>query len=244
MSYTVYKHTSPSGKVYIGITGRPVSRRWHGGSAYRNNRHFYAAIQKYGWEAFSHEVLAEGLTKEAACAMEVQLIAEHGSTDPAKGYNLSRGGDKTTLGYRVSPETRQKISRALTGKLKGRPHSKEHAERIRAALTGHQCSEETREKLRQALGDRFQTEDARTRQKENTPKGAGHHRATRVICLDTGEVYDTIKDAAEAHGLGRSRVSACCRGLQQTAGGKRWQYYKEEGQAAAIEALRLEIVKK
>lgn len=244
MSYTVYKHTSPSGKVYIGITGRPVSRRWHGGSAYRNNAHFYAAIQKYGWGAFRHGILAEGLTKEAACAMEVQLIAEHDSTNPAKGYNLSRGGDKTTLGYKVSQETRQKISRALTGKLKGRPHSDEHTERIRASLTGRHHSQETREKLRQALGDRFQTETARAKQKENTPKGADHPGATQVICLDTGAVYSTIKEAAEAYGLGRSAVSACCRGLQQTAGGKRWQYFKEEGQAAAIEALRLEIVKK
>jgi group I intron endonuclease len=228
MSYTVYKHTSPSGKVYIGITGRPVARRWHGGSAYRGNRHFYAAVQKYGWDAFRHEILAEGLTKEAACAMEVRLIAEHDSTNPANGYNLSRGGDKTTLGYKASPETREKISRALTGKLKGRPHTKEHTERIRGALQGHRCSEETREKLRQALGDRFQTEAARAKQKENTPKGAEHHKATRVLCLDTGAVYATIKDAAEACGVGRSAVSACCRGLQLTAGGTRWQYFKEE----------------
>lgn len=243
-SYTVYKHTSPGGKVYIGITGRSVSRRWHGGTAYRNNAHFYAAIKKYGWANFKHDILAEGLTRDEACAMEIRLIAEYNSTDPNKGYNLSRGGDKTTLGYTMSPETRQRISQALIGKCKGRPHTKEHTERIRAALQGHRCSEETREKLRQALGDRLQTEEARARQKENTPKGSDHHRATRVICLDTGVVYSTIKDAAEAYGLGRSAVSACCRGLQQTAGGKRWQYLKEKGQAGALEALRLEIVKR
>lgn len=30
-TYTVYKHTSPNGKVYIGITKLSVERRWQEG---------------------------------------------------------------------------------------------------------------------------------------------------------------------------------------------------------------------
>lgn len=30
--YTVYKHTTPSGKVYIGITGQKPERRWQNGN--------------------------------------------------------------------------------------------------------------------------------------------------------------------------------------------------------------------
>lgn len=245
-TYTVYKHTGPTGKVYIGITARPVSRRWHGGSAYRNNPHFYSAIKRYGWGAFKHEILAEGLTREEACAMERRLIKEHQSTDPEKGYNHSPGGDKTTLGYKFSPESRARISQALRGKRKGVPHTAEHRENLRLALTGHGCSEETRAKLRNALGDRFQTPEAQAKRKENTPRGARHPKATAVLCLDTGRVYATIAEAAAEYGISRSRISACCRGLQKTTGGKRWVYLnkKEKGQAAAIEALRLEILKK
>lgn len=230
MSYTVYKHTGPTGKVYIGITGRPVSRRWHGGSAYRNNAHFHAAIQRYGWGAFQHEILVEGLTKAAASDMEIRLIAEYDSTNPARGYNHSPGGDKTTLGYKMTDDTRQKISKALAGKRKGLPHTSEHKEHIRQSLQGHQVNSATREKLKVAMGGRFQTEAARAKQKENTPRGAKHHRATAVLCLDTGEVFDTITDAAEAYGLRRSAVSACCRGAQRTAGGKLWQYIKQEAE--------------
>jgi predicted GIY-YIG superfamily endonuclease len=29
-NYIVYKHTTPSNKVYIGITGRTAERRWQG----------------------------------------------------------------------------------------------------------------------------------------------------------------------------------------------------------------------
>lgn len=223
-SYTVYKHTSPSGKVYIGITARPVARRWRGGSAYRNNPHFYAAIKKYGWGAFSHEILATALTKDAACEMEVALIAQHSSTDPAKGYNRSKGGDKTMYGYHHTEATRKKISQALTGKRKGVPHTEEHTKHISGALRGHETSEATRAKLRDVLGDRFQTERARAKQKANTPKGAKHHKATRVLCVETGETFDTIAQAAQKYELSRSSVSACCRGYQRTAGNKTWQY--------------------
>lgn len=227
-NYTVYKHTSPSGKVYIGITARPVSRRWHGGSAYRNNAHFYAAIKKYGWDNFRHDILAQGLSYEEACSMERRLIAEQGSTDPKKGYNLSPGGDKTTLGYKFSPESRERISKALVGKRKGVTHTPEHRKHLRQALTGHKTSEATREKLRQALGDRFKTDEAREKQRANTPKGSAHHRATAIWCPDTGEHFKTIAEAAERHGIHRANISAVCRGLQNTAGGYRWEYVKEE----------------
>ena len=55
--YVVYKHTSPSGKVYIGITGQDIHRRWrNNGEGYRGQL-FYNAIKKYGWENISHEIL-------------------------------------------------------------------------------------------------------------------------------------------------------------------------------------------
>lgn len=32
--WTVYKHTSPSGKVYVGITNQPILKRWKNGLGY------------------------------------------------------------------------------------------------------------------------------------------------------------------------------------------------------------------
>ena len=54
MAYTVYKHTSPSGKVYIGVTSLRPKERWSGGAGYVKNKHFYRAIKKYGWENIKH----------------------------------------------------------------------------------------------------------------------------------------------------------------------------------------------
>lgn len=60
--YVVYKHTTPSGKVYVGITGQKPARRWQNGYGYKDNEHFYRAIRKYGWENIKHEIVCAGLS--------------------------------------------------------------------------------------------------------------------------------------------------------------------------------------
>ena len=72
MAYTVYKHTSPSGKVYIGITGIDPAKRWKQG--YSHNKYFTMAIKKYGWSNIKSEILESNLSKDAACEMEKLLI--------------------------------------------------------------------------------------------------------------------------------------------------------------------------
>lgn len=125
-NYCVYKHTSPSGKVYIGITGQTPERRWQGGMGYRRNEYFLRAILKYGWENFSHEILHSGLTREEACAAEVALIAAYRSNEKARGYNITSGGDL----FKHSPESIKKMSANRKGK--GRhPKSESFRKKIR-----------------------------------------------------------------------------------------------------------------
>ena len=94
MNYSVYIHTSPSGKVYIGITRRLPKYRWgKGGKGYKENEYFYRAILKYGWDNFSHEILCDNLTKEEAQKLEIELIALYNAADSNFGYNISLGGE-------------------------------------------------------------------------------------------------------------------------------------------------------
>lgn len=92
--YVVYKHTSPNGKCYIGMTRQnPPEKRWgHNGSNYYENEHFSRAISKYSWENIKHEILYVGLTKEEAEQKEIELIAFYDSMNPDKGYNMTPGG--------------------------------------------------------------------------------------------------------------------------------------------------------
>jgi len=124
--WCVYKHTSPSGKVYIGITGRNPLDRWNLGKGYlvtKNGKYnqplFANAVIKYGWDNIKHEILYSGLSKSRAINYEIELISYYKSLGIS--YNITDGGEGN-LGYKASDEARRKISISKKGKpskLKG-----------------------------------------------------------------------------------------------------------------------------
>ena len=108
--YSVYIHTSPSGKKYIGITSmKPPEKRWLNGHGYSHNTHFSNAIKKYGWNNFKHEIILENLSEEEAIKMERQLIAEYNTMNQDYGYNKTSGGE---IDKEYPDEVRKKISDA------------------------------------------------------------------------------------------------------------------------------------
>lgn len=112
--WKLYRHTSPSGWVYIGITKEHYPEfRWKRGSGYAHNPHFTNAIRKYGWDNFQHEILIEELDFELAKQMEILFIAE--ARKIGKCYNITDGGDGHN-GQPLTAETRSKISKTLKSK--------------------------------------------------------------------------------------------------------------------------------
>ncbi|WPJ20668.1 endonuclease [Pseudomonas phage vB_PF_Y1-MI] len=93
MSYFLYCITNKvNGKRYIGITNNPAKRRkqhlsWKGQPSSPVLR---SAVEKYGSENFSFEVLVEG-SKDYINELEVSAIAHYGTIAP-NGYNLQSGG--------------------------------------------------------------------------------------------------------------------------------------------------------
>lgn len=116
MDYSVYVHTFPNGKRYVGITSQSPERRWKNGHAYKNQRYVWNAINKYGWHNIKHDVLYTGLTKFEACAIEQKLIADWKTTDKEHGYNIALGGQSGLAGRHHSEETRRKMSESHRGK--------------------------------------------------------------------------------------------------------------------------------
>ena len=90
--YSVYCHTTPSNKKYVGISCNP-EKRWNNGKGYIKNYLFYRAIKKYGWDNIKHEILFTNLTLEEAGQIEKNLIQEWDLLNPQKGYNLREGGN-------------------------------------------------------------------------------------------------------------------------------------------------------
>ena len=133
-NYMVYMHISPSNKRYIGITSmNDENIRWQNGNGYKHNKHFYRAIEKYGWDNFQHIIIARNLTKEEACWLEIELIREWDSANKNKGYNITLGGEGSN-GLKHSKKTKQQLSEKMSGEnnpMYGKHHTEEVKEKLR-----------------------------------------------------------------------------------------------------------------
>ena len=111
--YYVYQHINKiNGKRYIGITKQNPESRWGtDGANYKSSPYFYSAIQKYGWDNFSHEILFNGLTKEEACDKEIELIAYFQTQDKQHGYNIMEGGS--------TPVIPEEVRKLMSEKMRG-----------------------------------------------------------------------------------------------------------------------------
>lgn len=118
--YIVYKHTSPSGKVYIGLTSKKNPKdRWKYGYGYKHNRYFYNAIRKYGWNNIKHEIVASNLTQEEANLLEKKLIAYYKEREIC--YNIAEGGDDGNTMKRTEKE-KEHLRRASKEYFKTHTH--------------------------------------------------------------------------------------------------------------------------
>lgn len=232
--YSVYKHETPNGKVYIGITKQKPVKRWMHGKGYALQPRFYNAILKYGWDNIKHEVLFTNMTREEAEAKEVELIAQYKSNQRKYGYNIDYGGRVN----RMSDETKEKIRKANIGKH----HSDETCKRLSELEKERwENPEYRRNQVEKRLGNipwnKGKETPAETRQKQREAKlgkytGKDHWNAKRVINLDTGQIYDSFGVIArELNIVNASHIVDVCKGKRPKAYGYRWAYYEKGGDA-------------
>lgn len=250
-NYCVYAHTSPSGKMYIGLTGLKPEKRWENGKGYlsktktKNGKYhqpaFAQAILKYGWNNFEHEVVARNLTKEEADNFEKLLIEKLNTTNPKYGYNIKEGGSNG--GH--SEETKRKLSEFN----KGKHLSEEHKNKISESNKGKCLSEETKKKLSEAnkgkntgeknylYGKHLSEETKRKISEANKGKlvGANNPHATKVNQYDLDgniiKIWSSIVDASRELKMSKQSIYQCCSNCYtncKTAGGFIWRYSNDE----------------
>lgn len=236
-TFCVYKHTAPNGKVYIGITSRTAEKRWNNGHNYKQNKHFYNAIQKYGWNNFEHEIIFNNLSKEDACEKEKNLIAKYNSNNRKFGYNNSIGGENPSQGahWKLSKEVIEKRA----SKMRGRKLTEEHRKKLSDSHKGHSSclkgktlSEETKNKISQSLKEwnRNNVSPNKGRKYKKSEyaimrTSEGHYK--KIICIETEEIFDSLQMASKLKNIDGSSLSKVCRGKRQTAGGFHWRYFNE-----------------
>lgn len=103
----------------------------------------------------------------------------------------------------------------------------------------HSCNDEDKMKERKRKlseankgKSKPQSEEHRRKNSE-AKKGSKNPNASKVLCVETGMVFNCIKDASIWLGInctknGATNIGACCRGKQKTAYGYHWKYVKGE----------------
>ena len=199
-NYCVYIHTNLiNDKKYVGVTCQKPEYRWNHGEGYKHSSHFYSAIKKYGWENFSHEIVADGLSENEAKEMEIELIAELDTMNRLYGYNSTIGGDGLH-GYKASEETKRKISEFHTGRKR---------------------NEETKRKLSEAAKRNY------PKQAEQLLEGRYKPVAMYDINDVFIKAFKSIVEAAAyigATNAQRIHITLCCRGKRKTSAGYKWKY--------------------
>ena len=233
--YTVYKHTCPNGKIYIGITQMDVEKRWKEGKGYPSRMLFGKAIKKYGWENIDHKILYKNLSQYEAQQREKELISLYMSNKKTHGYNVECGGQTGALGIKRSNATKEKMRKAMIGKK----WTDEAKARLSKTLTGRVLTMAHRiNKSLAQMGSKNHrygtkaTDETRSKMVLSQPKGINHKLSKKVVQKSIDEnkiikIWDSMGDIRREIGLKHCTISDCCTGKQKTSGGFRWEYYKE-----------------
>lgn len=189
--WLVYRHISPSGRVYIGITSWLPCQRWMRGRGYKKCVLFYKAIKKYGWDNIKHEILLKDISESEAKYAERYLIRWYKTHN--NSYNITDGGDGTCG---VIPSEKQiKHARSL---WKGKKMPKEVCEKMSKSHKGMKLTPEWKEAIR-------------------ISKLGNHSGDKPVYQFDLlGNLiakYRSSAEAAEMLGVTRGTVYRACKGV-------------------------------
>jgi group I intron endonuclease len=185
------------------------------------------AIKKYGWDNFDKEIL-EFCPIEELDAKEIFYIE---TLSPE--YNVSKGGESGMRGHKHSDETREKCRAAAIKQWQDKTFE-EKVQIIKNQLTrhfekGHEVPEAVREKLRQANLGKIQSEETKDKiSKKMKVVMKGNQNGNKCVqCIETGEVFHSVKSAALKVGVNASEITRVLKGYRnrKTAGGYHWKYH-------------------
>lgn len=215
----IYKITNlVNSKIYIGQSINIFSRWGYHRRALNNNKHVNKHLQRawnqYGEQNFVFSIVLE-CNYEDLNKYESYYILKYRSYDPLFGYNKTFGGE----GEIPTEEIRQKKSLKFRGKnnpMYGRCGELN-------PVYGKPKSQETIQKLRDAWDDERKQEQSIRVSGENNPMsgmvGCQNPASKKVVCIETGDVFETMKDAAKWCGLKtHTNISNVCNGKRKHAG--------------------------
>lgn len=210
----IYKITNTiNGKIYVGKDEASDESYYGSGSLIKR------AIQKYGLDKFTKEVLEDNINdKKLLEELEIYWIGKLNSMDKTIGYNICKGGNGgDTI---TNNPNKQNIIEKIRNTSKGRVFTEEHkrkllenhnsknpevGKRISAALKGRKKSVEHREKLSKATTAYYERSGGNVNFKgKNNPMSK--HEYLWYSNEETGKMKRIKKDDPIPEGFVKGRI--------------------------------------
>ncbi|MGF9988069.1 GIY-YIG nuclease family protein [Bacillus mycoides] len=225
-----------NGKVYIGQTVRNYKRRmYEHRRKLRNNRHDNLFLQnawnKYEETSFSFSIITECVVNELD-ELEVEWISLY--QEKNLSYNLESGG---STNKKLHEQTKRKLSK-YTKELGWIGGEHPRARKVICINTGrvYDSIVEASKDINASYGGLFNVLSGKNkcvRGKDNKYYQFAYYEEgkeyklkkikniknpKKVILVNTGEIFNSTREASEKIGVLQSHISMCCNGKRQHAG--------------------------
>lgn len=199
----IYKITNNvNGKVYIGQTVRTLKERI-GEHLRHNNLLVQKAIHKYGVDNFKFKVIDKAKNIDELNKKEMKWIGFYNCLVPF-GYNQCIGGDNT-IGFHHREESKQAMSIKKSEMYLGENNP----------FFGKTHSEEQRLKW---------SKERKGRNLDKAREASIKTIQRKVLNVETGEIFNSVKEAALKYNLKSTHITRVCRGKRKHTGGFEWKY--------------------
>lgn len=227
-------------KKYIGMS-RDIKRRWSEHRTELNshthvNQYLQSAWDKYGKSNFKFYVI-ELCEEEKLSERECYYIQLYKSLSHENGYNLTTGGENTSIGksviylkdgtiYNYVNEAAQEANVQSVTMISWcrKKHNYMYLDEYNTLSKTEKeywknfnWEEFDHQKLSQAHS-RENLSRATINKLSQATSGDNNPRALKVYCPQLDETFDCIKYASDKYGVNRSSISSCLKGRLKSAG--------------------------
>ena len=236
MKYKIYKITNIiTGRLYIGQTKRSLDLRLKEHATNPNCRVLYRAIQKYGIENFTIDLIGECETFEELNKAEKYYINKWNTLAP-HGYNIEGGGNSKKM---VSKETRKILSKNIKERYKNGTQKPPNSDSGRSVicvetgkvfesprLAGEWCNVNRTTITRAARGSTisaggytWEYTDPILKAESDKRRNSRDRARKPVKCLDNGKTFESAWEAEQWLGVAQGSVRKVCRGQRKSIKG-------------------------
>lgn len=226
----IYKVTNLQNKlIYIGLTSTNLQlrkkRHYNDALSNKTNSDFHKALREFKKTDFLWEIIEDNIPIEQLGEREKYWIQYYNSYH--NGYNMNSGGangDNFRNWRKNNPELVSYYAKIGNQKMK---------EKLKQ---NPQLEQQRKENAKKGSINYYNTHKEEVKQKsyetylkhkKTANKNlieANKKRSKKVLCIETGIIYESAPVAAKENNLSQGNISSVCRGERKTCGKRHWQY--------------------